>query len=739
MSGPKTSSSYASDVSQSKQSVLGSRASRIKNVATSALSNLVFTRRRLWTWPLIAAVILFLVGWFTHRHVERQVEHTLAQQLQALLNADVAALKIWLDVREADAESLGHDERVLNLVSGLMQVADDATAQQRTAALLSATEQRTLSDLLDDWLETQNIQGYMVVDRTGLVLASDIEGAVGNTELLQKFLPQFEPIFAGETHYLPPMKSILAMPDVDGEIRAGVPVMFINAPVQQDDGEILAALCLRIRPEDEFSKILQVARSGRTGETYAFNRDGLMVTASRFDETLKEIGLLEDSPHVRSLLNIQLRDPGVDMTTGNRPKLRRNEQPLTALAQSATAGESGLNVGGYRDYRGVRVIGAWTWLDEFDIGVGTEFDTSEAFQSLQSLRIAFLGLTALLVLVTAGLFGLTLYASKLERQGREAVVEARRLGQYSLDEKLGAGAMGEVYRAHHQMLHRPTAVKLLNVDRHDEQAIARFEREVQMTCRLTHPNTIAIFDYGRTPEGVFYYAMEYLDGLSLDDLIRRFGPQPAGRVIYLLRQLCGSLAEAHEQKLIHRDVKPANVMLTRCGGMADFVKLLDFGLVKPQDSDREMTQAGSLTGTPLYMSPEAIQHQPLDHRSDLYAVGAVGYYMLTGTNVFRGQSIVELCQQHVRESPESPSQRMGRPVDAGLERALMWCLEKSPDDRPKDADALDQALAQCVDASRWDKYAAKEWWHRFIDQTTDVDATIEQTVAVGPNFSPPTS
>ena len=260
------------------------------------------------------------------------------------------------------------------------------------------------------------------------------------------------------------------------------------------------------------------------------------------------------------------------------------------------------------------------------------------------------------------------------------------------------------------MLHRPTAVKLLHVDKTSEETIARFEREVQLTSQLTHPNTIAVYDYGRTSEGVFYYAMELLDGITLDELVNRFGPQPEGRVIAILRQLCGSLAEAHGLGLIHRDIKPANIMLTRRGGLTDFVKLLDFGLVKPRDADRNMTLAGSLTGTPLYLPPEAVQHHELDPRSDIYSVGAVAYNLLTAQSVFDGGTILEICRQHVEETPRSPSERLGRSIDADLEQIVMQCLAKSLDERPESAENLDVLLAECAAATAWTKASSDEWW-----------------------------
>ena len=253
-----------------------------------------------------------------------------------------------------------------------------------------------------------------------------------------------------------------------------------------------------------------------------------------------------------------------------------------------------------------------------------------------------------MALSSVAIFVFTLVVARLQREAQKAAIEAKHLGQYRLEEQLGAGAMGVVYKGHHAMLRRPTAIKMLNVDKVNEASIERFEREVQITCKLNNPNTVAIYDYGRTPEGVFYYAMEYLDGIDLQVLVEQYGPQPEGRVIRILKQMCGSLYEAHSLGLVHRDIKPANVMLNRRGGEPDVVKVLDFGLVQALDDAKQSRQSGGLTGTPLYMSPEAIQTPDLvDARSDLYAVGAVGYFLITGQPVFTATSLVDLCQQHV--------------------------------------------------------------------------------------------
>jgi serine/threonine-protein kinase len=296
---------------------------------------------------------------------------------------------------------------------------------------------------------------------------------------------------------------------------------------------------------------------------------------------------------------------------------------------------------------------------------------------------------------------------------QKQVREAAQLGQYTLLHKIGDGGMGTVYKAKHALLRRPTAIKLLASQKADKSDLVRFEREVQLTSQLTHPNTIAVYDYGHTEDGVFYYAMEYLEGMTLEALVEEDGPQPPGRVIHILAQVCGALAEAHTKGLIHRDIKPANIILCARGGAHDVVKVLDFGLVKdirPGDDSR-VTQANTISGTPFYLSPEAIRTpESIDARADLYAVGAVGYFLLTGKVVFEGDSFIEICGHHLHSAPVAPSQRLGKALPDDVESMILRCLEKSASARPRDATALHDALAQCRDATEWGERDARAWW-----------------------------
>jgi len=307
--------------------------------------------------------------------------------------------------------------------------------------------------------------------------------------------------------------------------------------------------------------------------------------------------------------------------------------------------------------------------------------------------------------------------SRLRRQ-------AEKVGPYRLLARLGNGAMGVVWEARHALLRRPTAVKLLAPGMQGERALLRFEREVQLTAGLTHPSTIAIYDYGRTKDGTFYYAMELLDGINLLQLVSLDGPLPAPRVVHLLRQACGALAEAHATGLIHRDVKPANLMICVHGGIPDFLKILDFGLVKDigageapapgigtQDwSDAALSQDGTILGTPLYMAPEGMSDpSKIDARADLFALGAVGYFLLSGRSPFPGRTALEVFTCERKGPPPALASLAPHPVPGELEGILRQCLAFDRSQRPASAEILDGMLESCG-VPPWTIGEARSWW-----------------------------
>ena len=713
-------------MSMTKTSPSLSKFSRFGRHSRSFQVTGTFLRRQLWVWPLLGAVLLAVVAWWVNGAVEAVMRKQVAAELTAICDADVTALRVWMKQQQADAKVLAISDRIRPAVSELMAHADS------DAALRNSPRQAELRAFLGPRMKIFGYTDYFVFAPSRKVIASSQEATIGAVmtgyrgALVDKALATGSMISR-------PFRSPFLYPDEKGELRADRPTIVAAAAIPDEHGHAQAVLTMRIRPEAEFTEILQMARSGQTGETFAFDDKGLILSQSRFDDDLKQIGLLADLPDSHSVLTLELRDPGVNMMNGERPSLKRADQPLTTIVASAVQGSNGVNVGRYRDYRGVPSVGAWSWLPDYEFGVAAKADAAEVFRPLYVLRSVFWGLFGLLVLSAAGIFAFMVYAARQQLVARKAALEAKRLGQYTLEDKIGAGGMGSVYRARHAMLRRPTAVKLLDPEKMSGNSIARFEREVQLTSQLNHPNTITVYDYGRTSEGIFYYAMEFLEGVTFHDLVGEYGALPEARVVHLLRQLCGSLAEAHASGLIHRDVKPANLILTCRGGVYDLVKVLDFGLVKAFGSEKDdrLTANHALTGTPSYMSPEAISHpDTVDVRTDIYAVGAVGYFLLTGTPVFSGNGLIELCRKHLQEQPEPPSKRLGKPVSDRLEQLLLECLAKKREDRPASAAVLLETLETLNPEPPWTRTDAQAWWKEFSAAPLGVSNTDASTSGI---------
>lgn len=679
--------------------------------------------RHLWVWPITGAVVLIAVGLWVRGRVERVAREEVASRLKTLLDADVGALRVWFSEQEADARSFAADVRIREAILELARIPWDTNSGP--GPLVGAAPAQTLHTVLRPLLESQHYVDYVVLSTNRYILASPHPRLVGRAAprgyelFLERALRGQTAVsrpFARETQTDP----------------AGGATMFVATPVNSPDGDPVAVLALRMRPEDDFNRIFSVARMGDTGEAYAFDRRGVLLTGSRFDSTLRSLGLIANTPGTSSIFTLRLLDPGEDLEETGQPAKTRGLQ-LTRMAHAATRGVDGVDVQGYRNYLGKTVVGAWTWLPKYGMGVAVEVSALEAFRTFHLLRQVFLVLFLLLILSAGGIFSFTVLVERLQASLRKSGLAARRLGQYVLTQEIGRGASGMVYCARHLLLRRPVAIKLLSPDLTNETTAAEFEHEVQMTSQLTHPNTVAIYDYGRTPEGLFYYAMEFLSGINLDQLGKLYGPQPEGRVIHILRQVCGSLAEAHRVGLIHRDIKPANLVLTRRGGVCDLVKVLDFGLVKARHPGRPGPGAGAVVGTPHFISPEAVTRpEAVDARSDLYSVGAVGYWLLTGRTLFESSDVDVILNQHAKVMPPTPSAMLRGTVSPDLERIIMACLAKAPEKRPPTAEALEEALAQCASAGSWNQRQAEKWWTSNPADTSAVPPVriAEKTVVI---------
>ncbi len=706
----------------------------------------------LWILPLGIAALVAVLGWWGNGRLRETIEGQLRAQLTATLNANVTALGIWTTNQTRLATSLAEDPTVRELANNIFQ----SPPPRHEFRQLPAPH---LEQFVKDFRPRLAQLGYetaQLVNTNFMVVANSLRAQTfGNVELSDAHTNKFAELFASDqpviiTPFKPEMLvqrragrfppggfrtndvRRLNRPPLQntGRARRGdVTLMQVAAPIHDAAKNVVGALALIINPDKEFSRILSVARSGDSGETYAFDQTGLLISHSRFDPELHQLGLL-DASNTTSALNLRLHDPGVDLT---KLSLRTNAdlttQPLMPLVARAVDGEDVVEVEPARDYRGVPVVGASCWLPQFGFGVATQIDADEAYRPLRVLQTVFVVLVLFLLLCATAMFVLANLTWR--KRLSEAELKLKQLGQYTLEEKIGEGGMGVVYRARHALMRRDTAVKLLLPDRADPAAIARFEKEVCLTCQLTHPNTIQVYDYGHTPDGIFYYAMEYLRGLNLHDLIARYGPQPQARVIHILVQICDSLAEAHALGLIHRDIKPGNIFLTHRGGIADCVKVLDFGLVRefraPESEAIDSEAETVIEGTPWFMPPEAIQGSAqVDPRSDLYSLGALGYFLLTGQYIFDAETVGEIHEQQLHAEPIPPSRRTEQPIGADLEQIILRCLAKDPSARPASAKQLHDELIICAAATDWPATVRAAWWHAYErEPAAAVDTTVE--------------
>jgi len=655
---------------------------------------------------LAVTAALVLAGFWMHHSTEQALRDKLREGLDTVAATSAAALAFWIENELARAEDWAELPDVQSAAVSLAAIA--AGSADPHADLSTAPQHAELLATLKPLDDSEDYDGFGLVGREGTVLAASIRSQVGR-RLSAQGMAILERVLEGQL--------VLTRPYQQGEMLMGgdmlldEPRMSAVAPVRDARGEVSGAFYLIIRPEKDFTRILSIARLGVTGDTYAFDRDGVMLSDSRHDRQLKVLGLIPDQPGARSILRVQLRDPGGDLTRGYRPDTPLAGRPLTRLVAAAVSGASPAQVilDPYRDYRGVKVVGAYRWLAQYGIGLATEVSMDAAFAATRPLRLIVFGLLGLLLLSAL----LILVASIAVQFLRRRVEQVKQLGQYTLERKLGQGGMGEVYLARHALLRRPTAVKFIRAGQVSEQNLARFEREVQLTSELTSPHTIEIYDFGCTDEGVFYYVMEYLPGLDLGDLLELQGAIPVARAVFILKQLCSSLAEAHARGLIHRDIKPPNVILTERGGQFDFVKVLDFGLVKdvsnPEAAD--VTQVHEIAGTPPYIAPERIRDpQCQDVRSDLFSVGVIAFNLLTGKQPFEGSTAMEIAY-HVVNTPAPPvRERAEQAIPPPLDELVAECLAADPEKRPASAEVIIARLdALGADAS-WDQQAARHWW-----------------------------
>jgi serine/threonine-protein kinase len=650
-------------------------------------------QRRFWLIvdAMIAAlVVVALIGVWAYVQVRGSLRDVRSAGLVSLLEAETHSLNLWIEEKKRDTERWASTPEVRREGARL------AALSGSSAACASAAQQ-PFRGAITPYVAFEELAVFNLIAPDGRIVSSP-DAAYCSAAVAPAFLRELAPVFEGRTVFLGPWLEAdrLAAPLVSAPER---PLVWIETPVRAPDGAIVAALGFGRSPEQGFARLLELTASGTSRDAYAFDESARIVTETRYARALA--GAQAGALHAR--------DPGGDLLAGHRPDAAPGARPLTRLARAAFERQAsqGVLTEAYRNYRGAEVIGAWRWIPDARLVVAVEVDAAEAYGSLQYLQAAFGVLFALVLASMVAAASTSLWAMRVRLR------EARRLGAYRIERQIGEGGMSDVYLAHHDQLKRVAAVKVLKPHLATDEAVARFRREAQLCSQLAHPNTVEVFDYGTTREGRWYYAMEYLEGISIEDLVRLHGPVPVARAVHALRQACGSLAEAHARGWVHRDIKPSNLMLCVRGGEHDVVKVVDFGIVKPArgEETRDITQYSRVLGTPLYMSPERLRDPAdVDARADVYALGAVAYFMLRGRAAFDAQTEHDTIYKVVNE-PAPPLDDGGAPpVPAVLADLVARCLRKERAERPATIDAVRAVLDALARELPWSDADARAWW-----------------------------
>jgi tRNA A-37 threonylcarbamoyl transferase component Bud32 len=623
-----------------------------------------FDRARVVLLGLLLAVLG--VGFWAYQGAGNSLREIRATGLRTLLNTQVGTLEQWIAERRNEAEQLAGDEEL--------------GPQLRRLALGRGGDPVRIVQTTLEKARLIGVTAVLLIAPSGRILAASEPQRVGG-KVSADFLAHAKGALKGQSVFVRPYSTANKAGTHD------VGRAWVAAPLR-DKGRVVGILALGSPADKGFADVFRAARLGRSGEALAFDAEGWLLTPSRHAAELVELGLAW-----------RMAPPAADGA-------------LTLLATQAVArrGESaeGLLLQPYPGYLGRDLIGAWRWLGDLDIGVAVEIEAGEAYAPLFYLQVGFVIVLLLLFAVWfAGFLAPGTLAAMLRREGQ------RSMGPYKLLRQIGEGAISNVYLAQHRMLKRPAAVKVLKQQASSDEWTARFQREVQLSSQLHHPNTIAIYDYGTGAGGEFWYAMEYLEGLSLADLVERYGPVPPARTAFILRQACASLWEAHSCGLVHRDIKPQNIMLCDIRGELDVVKVLDFGLVKQigGGDTRDLTAHMRILGTPLYMSPERIRNPAdADTRADIYALGAVGFFLLTGKRLFETETEHDLTYHVLHEIPRLASECSPFAVPAELDALIGRCLEKEAAKRPQSIAEMASVLDGVLVHQPWRREQIEGWW-----------------------------
>ncbi|MEM8733660.1 MAG: serine/threonine-protein kinase [Planctomycetota bacterium] len=666
-------------------------------------------------WVLALGIPVFAAGiglslWF-HSLIKASLEQSVAQYLDETIDHRLSDFNLWESERIKQAVEWAEDEELASLIQKLIEDTKDFSpdSDQLKSALTESTLAAEIETKLQLLSRSSEVK-YAVWDRRMLTICD--WNQVEKPELLGAFVTK-----AGASMLAPVLSGTpkIFFPKLGKSVTEGFspegsgPILSVFVPILDPNPEsdsVLAALMIRnYGLEEEYASLIKTWTSAHEdAEVYLLNGRGAMLSPSRYQETLDRFQYATTGEDKSSSLLVL--DPGVNLEEGVRPSTAVRTWSPTEMAKQVMNGTEGSSTSGYRNYVGIPVVGAWRYIDRHEIGIAFEQKQETAFRVSNLARF---GLFALTGIFTLG-FVIATSALTVSALSRRKIRDISEVGPYEVQELIGEGGMGRVYLAEHALLCRQSAIKVLTQGVEDLSVIGRFEREVQLASQLTHPNTIAIYDFGRNKDGLFYYAMEYINGAHLGQLLEFDGPIPPGRCIYILQQLCRALFEAHQAGVVHRDIKPQNIMVCNRGGEPDFVKLFDYGLVKSfaPGVSHNSAQTRVVVGTPRFMAPERLNSPWLaDPRVDVYSVGALAYYLLTG------QLPPLVTMDDGLDNQQTGVETLDLPPDVvDFGELLSVCMAVEPSTRPSNMASLMRELDALREKFPWDREDSNEWWEK---------------------------
>jgi eukaryotic-like serine/threonine-protein kinase len=640
---------------------------------------------RWFAWAVLIQFLLLGLSYLGWRSTDAYAVRLVQDNLTTTLKSQSNAITLWLDSRVEEAEGFANNPELIKAVVRLNQLAEQTPGDPTAEPFLELPETEDIKSILGRYAPAQaplpqsikNDWTFGISNELGLIVAASNNSDVAK-RLTAAGRSASARVFDGEKILIPPKPTGGFVPGYVTDMDD--PRIWILVPIHEiGSKKVISCLGLVLRVDREFSRIIESGRGPFFIDTYLFDESGRAVSDVKHEQDVKHIGLVPNSPDARSGLRLILRDPGENLLGKHEVPSDIETKPLTALVRSAIASKEVCNMNGYRDYRGVLVVGASHWIGRYGIGIIAEVDRADVDKASVAWRWLCYAQMLGLGLTFSGLG-----VSKLQRLTGGRIGRLTKIGDYPIIRRIGDGGMGIVYLCAHPRLKRRCAVKVLRADKDNPETRARMEREAQLASSLNHAHTVQIYDMGVTANGLPFLVMEFVQGETIYDATQH-RPMAPDRALRIWKQVIEAVAEAHERRILHRDIKPQNIMLCKRGNDPDFAKLLDFGLVKDMESrlDDLTTVSVGWLGTPRYMAPERMGNPKLvDVRSDIYGLGVVAYRMLTGQDPYATKIGEALVESGFSQSLVLPSQVGGQDIAPELEQLVVQCLSRNPEERP---------------------------------------------------------